>query len=141
MAELLCFYFLEQGWIYRYSDLLEMISKKPEQFWGFHDSYFMNLIHQRYLDGSLKKDPAMRDIAETLLFARIARHVRCPEFRQRLLEQDDQKATAMAYKKAQDKVDEIKAILEKKGKKSDWMIVDLPKKRNYLCKIASIHCL
>ncbi len=128
IAEYLCFHFLEKGWIYRYSDLLEMMSTKPEQFWGFNDGYFMSLVHQRYMDGSLDKNPDIKDMAETLLFAKIARHIRCEEFRQRLVDQDDPKGSQKIYQRAEAKVREIKGILEKKGKRSDWMIADLPKK-------------
>ncbi len=128
IAEQLCFYFLQQGWIYRYSDLLDMIHKRPINFWGFNDGYFINLLHQRYADGSFDGVPAIKDMAETLLFAKIARHVRCPEFVQRLIDQDDPSACQKNYQQALAKMQEIQGLLQKEGGPQDWMIGDLPTK-------------
>ena len=129
IAERLCFYFLEKGYIYRYSDLLEMISNEPEKFWSFNDGFFMGLIHKHYLNGDLDKDPQIKNMAATLLFARPARHVRCEELKQRLLSQDSPKDNEKYFKKAEEKVAEIEEIINKKGAPEDWVISDLPKKQ------------
>lgn len=128
IAQRLCFYFLEKGLIYRYSDLLDMISNSPEKFWGFNDSYFMGIVHKTFMDGTLDKDPEIKDMAETLLFARGARHAFCTDLKQTLLNQDDPKESERVRKKAQAKVQEIEEVLKKKGSKSDWIIPDLPSK-------------
>jgi HD superfamily phosphohydrolase len=129
IAETVCFYLLEKGLIYRYSDLLDMISNKPEMFWAFNDSYFMGAVHKHYMDGTMDKDPGIKAMSRTLLFATGARHVRCEELRQRLLNQDDAEERNKFIKKAEGKVEEIRAVLEKKGQKEDWMIADLPQKQ------------
>ncbi len=129
IAERLCFYLLEKGLMYRYSDLLEMIEKSPVGFYGFNDSYFMGLIHKHYSDGTLDKDPGIKDMAETLLFAQGARHTRCEELKQRLLNQDNQEEVDKYVRKAQVKAEEIHEVLEKKGEKKDWMIADIPEKQ------------
>ncbi len=128
IAEQLCSYFLQQGWIYRYSDLLDMIQNRPVHFWRFNDGYFMNLVHQRYTEGSFDKVPAIKDMAETLLFFKIARHVRCPEFDQRLVNQDDVEESQKNYQDALSKMKQIENLLQKEGGESDWMIGDLPTK-------------
>ena len=129
IAETLCFYFLEQGWIYKYSELLDMISNDPMRFYGFNDGYFMGLVHKHFCNGDLDKVPAMKDMAKTLLLEKGARHIPVDEFKQRLLDQDDPQTNDKLVKKAEAKVDEIKAILQKKGRAEDWILPDLPTKK------------
>jgi hypothetical protein len=54
--------------------------------------------------------------------------VKCEEFKQRILNQDEDHVYEKIVKKAEDKVKEIKDILKKKGTDKDWIVVDLPKK-------------
>jgi len=54
--------------------------------------------------------------------------VKCEEFKQRLITQESDVDQSKVIKRAQQKVEEIKHVLEKKGTKLDWMIEDLPKK-------------
>jgi HD superfamily phosphohydrolase len=129
IAETLCFYLLEKGLIYRYSDLLDMISNDPEKFWGFNDNYFISAVHEHYMKGTMDKDPGIKNMAKTLLFAKGARHVRCEALRQRLLSQDNLEEHKKYIKIAESKVAEIQSILDKKGTKADWMIADLPERQ------------
>ncbi len=129
IAEGLCYYFLEKGLIYRYSDLLEMIEKSPIHFYGFNDGYFMGLVHKHYTEGTLDKEPGIKSMAETLLLAQGARHVRCDELKQRLLNQDNPEELVRYQKRAQGKAEEIKHVLEKKGTKEHWYIADIPEKQ------------
>lgn len=128
IAERLCFYLLEKGLIYKYSDLLEMIVKNPQDFWKFNDGYFIGLLHQVYMNGSLDKDEDIKDMAETLIFCKEAKYVKCDELKQVLLNQNDKQSNEKIYKKAESKVKEIKEFLDKNGTKKDWIIDDLPKK-------------
>jgi uncharacterized protein len=134
IAERLCFYFLQKGMIHRYSDLLELITNDPDRFWNFNDSYFMGIVHQSFVNGDLDKTPDIKDMAETLLFSRGARHVRAPELRQRLLRQDGHAENQKIMKRAEQKVAEIKELLDKKGGPKDWVITDLPKKQIIFAK-------
>lgn len=129
IAERICYHMLEKGLIYRYSDLLEMIKKEPLRFYGFNDGYFMGLVHKHYLSGGFDKFPSIKDMAKTLLLKTGAQTVRCREFRQRLLSQDDHFNNEKIYKKAENKVKEIQDIIAKKGGPSDWVIPDLPKNK------------
>mgnify|MGYP003641127734 CR=1 FL=1 len=128
IAERICFHFLKKGWIHRYSDLLDMVAEKPAHFYNFNDGYFMNLVHKHYVSGDLDKYPTLKDMARTLLFQTGARVVKCEEFRQRLITQESDVDQSKVIKRAQQKVEEIQHVLEKKGTKLDWMIEDLPKK-------------
>ena len=48
IAERICFHFLEKGVIYKYSDLLDMISNDSMKFFGFNDNYFLSLVAKHY---------------------------------------------------------------------------------------------
>ena len=128
IAERVCFYLLEKGYIYKYSELLEMISKDPMKFYGFNDNYFMTLVHKHYMNGDLDKNPKIRDMAKVILLATGGKAIRCEEFKSRLLSQDDPQALEKYYKKAKTKLQEIEDFLAKKGGPADWVISDIPKK-------------
>jgi HD superfamily phosphohydrolase len=128
LAEELTFYLLEKGKIFTYSQLLKMISDDPVGFYKFNDTYFMQLVHSLYYDGELDKDPRIKEIAECLLFEKSPKTIRCEELKQRILNQDDTQSIDRYYKKATDKVEEIKDVLKKNGSKSDWIVEDIPTK-------------
>ncbi len=128
IAETICFYFLEKGYIYRYSELLEMIEKDPMKFYGFNDTYFMGLVHKHLTNGDLDKSPKIKSMARTILLASGGKAIRCEEFKSRLLSQDDPGALEKYSKRATAKAHEIEEFLKKKGGPADWMIYDIPKK-------------
>ena len=128
LAEELTFYLLENNKIYSYSDLLDMAQNDPVKFHGFNDHYFMSLLLQLYHSGEFKKNKRIEDMARTLLFQGSVKTIRCGEFKQRILNQDQKDKNEKIFKKAYAKVDQIREILTKKGDATDWMIVDIPKK-------------
>ena len=128
IAEKVCYYFLEKGYIYRYSELLEMIEKDPMKFYGFNDTYFMGLVHKHFMDGSLDKNPKIKDMARVILLASGAKAIRTEEFKERLLSQDDTQNFEKHYKRAMHKAQEIEEFLKKNGGPTDWLIYDIPKK-------------
>ena len=128
IAEKVCFYLLEKKLIHRYSDLLEMIGNDSMSFYGFNDLYFMRVLQENYQRGSFDKDLDIKDMAETLLLQKSAVSIDTVDLTQRLLDQDDQNLCQKVVKKAENKVEEIREILKKRGRKEDWLITDLPKK-------------
>lgn len=128
IAERICFYFLENNIIYKYSDLLDMISNDPVQFFNFNDSYFMSLVHKHYSNGDLDKVPDIKDMAHTLLFQSGAASIRTSELRQILIGSSTDNDSKKVFKRAEGKVKEIQDFLKKNGSKKDWVIDDLPKK-------------
>ncbi len=128
IAEELCFYMLEKGKIYSYSQLMDMIENDPHKFYTFNDQYFMQQVHLNYTSGAFDKNPRIKDIAYCLLFAKAPRTVRCEEFKQRILSQDEDHVLERIVKQAEAKVKEIQKILKEKGSPLDWIVVDLPKK-------------
>jgi HD superfamily phosphohydrolase len=128
IAERVCFHLLERGFIYKYTDLLDMIASEPLRFYQFNDGYFMGLVHKHYLNGDLDKVPAIKEMAHTLLLESGAKAIRCEELKARLLSQDDNDASERYFKKAEAKAKEIEEVLKKKGSPKDWMIPDIPRK-------------
>jgi HD superfamily phosphohydrolase len=128
LAEELTFYFLEKGLIWKYSDLLESISKDPLKFYKFNDMYFMDIVHTSFYSGALDKNKKMKDIARSLLLEISPRSVKCEEFKQRLLDQDDKTTNDKTFKKAWDKVKEIEDFIAKNGSDKDWIVSDVPEK-------------
>jgi hypothetical protein len=80
------------------------------------------------MEGFFDKNAKMKDIVECLLFEKSPKTIRCPEFSQRILNQDDQGNNDKYFNKAWEKVKEIQNILNKKGSQEDWIVVDIPKK-------------
>ena len=70
----------------------------------------------------------MKDLAHCLLFGKAPRTVRCEEFQQRILSQDEDHVYEKIVKRAEEKIKEIKDIIKKKGSDKDWIVEDLPKK-------------
>lgn len=128
IADEICFYLLEKGKIYSYSQLMDFIAHDPLKFYTFNDQYFMQQVHQNYVDGSLDKNPRIKDMAYSLLFEKAPRTVKCEEFKQRILSQDEDHVYDKIVKRAEDKIKEIQDVLKKKGTQKDWILVDLPKK-------------
>lgn len=129
IAEEITFYLLEKGLIYTYSELLDMVKNDPLKFYSFNDQYFMTLLHGLYTSGKLDKDVRIKEMAYSILFESSPKTIRCEEFKQRVLDQDDLANYQKVLKKAKDKVDEIRQVLKKKGTEKDWIIDDIPKKQ------------
>ena len=128
LAEEITFYLLEKGQIYSYSDLLDMVKNDASGFYGFNDQYFMTLIHKLHREKFFSKDKRMEEIVECVLFEKSPSTIRCEEFKQRILNQDDSGVNEKYYKKALEKVKEIESVLNKIGDPGNWIVVDIPKK-------------
>jgi hypothetical protein len=88
----------------------------------------MTLINKLVSDSYFDKDSRIKEIVECLLFEKSPRTIRCEEFKQRILNQDQDSVHEKYHKKAFDKVKEIEQILKNKGTKKDWIVVDIPHK-------------
>lgn len=119
-------HFLEQGYVHKYSDLLEMVAKNPDKFFAFNDMYFMGILHEYYSRKFLVDTPDIEDMCRTLLFEQGARTARCNEFRQLLLDQDNPEFNRTIYEKAEQKVQEMTEVIREHGDRKDWIISDLP---------------
>jgi uncharacterized protein len=129
IAEEITFHLLEKGLMHTYSDLLDMVKNDPYKFYTFNDQYFMTLVHKLYTGGELDKYVRIKDMAHSILFERSPKTVRCVEFNQRILDQDDIAGNKKIIKKAKDKVAEIRDVLKKKGTDKDWVLDDIPTRK------------
>lgn len=128
IAEEVMMYLLEKGKVYSYSQLMDMVANDPVKFYSFNDQYFMQTVHSLYSSGELDKSPRIKDMAHRLLFEIAPKTIRVDEFKQRLLDQDDDTGNEKILRRAQEKVKEIKDVLKKKGTELDWVLEDLPRK-------------
>jgi HD superfamily phosphohydrolase len=128
IAEELAFHLLEKGKVHTYSQLMDMVATDPVKFYGFNDQYFMQVVHQQYMVGFFDKSPRLKDLAHRLLFELPPRTVKCEEFKQRLLDQDDDTGNEKILRRAQEKLNDIKEVLRRKGGEADWVLEDWPKK-------------
>lgn len=128
IAEEICFYMLEKGKIYSYSQLMDMIAHDPHKFYTFNDQYFMTQVHHHFTSGSFDKNPRIKDMAYCLLFEKAPKTIKVEEFKQRILNQDEEQVYDKIIKQAETKIKQIKDVLKKKGSEADWILEDLPKK-------------
>jgi hypothetical protein len=135
IAEAITKHFLEKKKMYQFQDLLEMVGKDPDRFFGFNDFYFMNLIHQEHLSGDTK-NPRIREMIEMLLYRKSPVEVQLPLFEQQLLargEEGERKRTATT-KKIEEFVHQCEALIAAKGDGSEWILHDIPHTDIYFAK-------
>ena len=108
VAERVCSYLLSKNKMYRYGDLLELISTNSLRFYGFNDIYFMNTVQQNFLDGTFDKDKDIKDMAETLLLQKTVYSVKGESLKQQLLHQDDLNNYNKAFRKPRIKLRRLK---------------------------------
>lgn len=128
IADEIAFYLLERGKIYTYSQLLDMVAHDPTKFYGFNDQYFMHVVHQFYSSGEFDKNSRIKDMAYRLLYEIAPKTVKCEEFKQRIMDQDDDTGMEKVLRRAHEKLKEIKDVLKRKGTDADWVLEDFPKK-------------
>ena len=105
-----------------------MVKNNSYMFYSFNDQYFITLIHRLNYEGFFDKEDRIKEIVECLLFEKSPRTIRCEEFKQRILNQDEMDKNEKFYKKAIEKAQTIQTFLEKEGSAKDWIVVDIPKK-------------
>ncbi len=128
MAQEITYFLLEKKMIHRYSELLDMVSKKPVDFYHFNDNYFMSLLHEHFVKENFKSNERIESLVEGVLFEKSPKTVKCEELAQRLLNQDEEQKNQKIVKKAMEKIEEIEKVLEKYGTEKDWILIDLPEK-------------
>ncbi len=128
IGETITKYFLETKKIWQFEDLLEMVGKEPDHFFGFNDFYFMGLLHKEYINDSIK-DPKIKEMAKMLLYRISPRRITIPPFEQQLFARD--KDGIGERKKMEQKirslVQDFENIIQKKGVGTEWLLYDIPK--------------
>ncbi len=134
LAEEISFFLLKNGMIYKYGELLDLIENHPSKFFTYNDSYFMNVLQEKYHEGAFKKEPKILNMVESLLFSRSPIRIKHEAFSQRILDQNNKTENMKIVKKAKDKFKELSDFVAKNGSSEDWLIEDFPKKDIYLAK-------
>ncbi len=128
IAEEICYFFLTKNKIYSYEKLFDLVKTNPLEFYQFHDGYFIQKIQQGLVNGEFKKNEKIQELSEMLLFERSPKTVKCEEFEQKLIMQNDPHDLDKVLKKVHEKIHEIELCIKKKGSSKDWIVVDLPTK-------------
>lgn len=128
LAETITKHFLEKKLIYQFQDLLGMVEKEPDRFFGFNDFYFMNLVHQTHLSGEVKS-PKIREMMEMLLFRKSPIEVQMPPFEHKLLGRDEEgiRKRESLVKKINETVALWEATIQEHGDGTEWILHDIPK--------------
>lgn len=132
IAERVCLYMLENNLILKYQELLEMIASGSEEFFKFNDFYFMGMLHKYYISGEFDKNPAMKDMAASLIFEKPCHSLKGEDLKQKLLNQDEPQKNEKIIKKSLDVYQKAVAAIKKKGDKELWIVSDIPEKNNII---------
>lgn len=127
IAETITKYFLEKRLIHQFQDLLDMVRSDPDRFFGFSDFYFMNLVHQHYLDDTVK-NPKIREMMHMLLFRQSPIEVHLPLFEHKLITRDEagNREREALIKKINESVVSYEDIIKSRGDGTEWILHDIP---------------
>ncbi|MBN22346.1 MAG: hypothetical protein CL678_13775 [Bdellovibrionaceae bacterium] len=117
--------FLDQNLFYQFHDLLEMVEKKDERFFGWNDIYFMSRSQQIRLE-KLSRDEQANELTEMLIYRIPPKTLKHEDFEPQILRSETEK-TKLVHK-IEKTVENFKKVLEKKGDGSEWILVDIPEK-------------
>lgn len=123
LAAKICEYFLENGLIYSFDELMDNLAPDPYKYFTFDDAYFVGKLHE-YLDGK-SAHPMIKELTEMLARRQPPSQVRFQPFKSTVVESDDHRAVLV------EKCEKAVAWLEEELKKLDpnaWMISDIPSK-------------
>lgn len=127
IAETITKHLLEKRMIFQFQDLLSMIERDPERFFGFNDFYFMNIIHQAHLDGSVK-DKKIAEMIKMLLFRQSPVEYQLPPFENKLVARDEAgiREREASVKRIEDLVHKFEECIKNEGDGTEWILYDIP---------------
>lgn len=123
LAAKICEYFLENGLIFSFDELMEKLAPDPYKYFTFDDAYFVGKLHE-YLDGKTAH-PMIKELTEMLARRQPPSQVRVQPFNSSVVESDDHRAALV------EKCEKAVVWLEEELRKLDpnaWMIADIPSK-------------
>lgn len=127
LAETVTKYFLENKLMWQFQDLLGMVEKDPERFFGFSDFYFMNLLYDQNVEKKVK-DPKIKEMISMLLYRRSPIEIQLPLFSHKLVTRDEEGARKREalIKKINAQVAEYERCLQVNGDGTEWILHDIP---------------
>lgn len=114
-------YFLENGMAYSFDDLLKRVSRNPNEYFTFNDSYFMAKVHE-YLAGRITH-PVIRELSEMLAFRKTPKQIKIAPVEPTLIESVEHRNDLIQ------KVTKASEWLQKELLRLSpraWMIFDIP---------------
>jgi HD superfamily phosphohydrolase len=127
LAETITKYFLEKKMMFQFKELLDMVAHDPDRFFGFNDFYFMNLVHQAYMDKSVK-DPKIHEMMGMLLFRRSPVEYHLPPVEHKLVTRSEEglREREAIVKRIRDMVHSFEDCIKKHGDGTEWMLYNIP---------------
>jgi HD superfamily phosphohydrolase len=127
VAETITKHLLEKKLMYQFQDLLDMVEKDPERFFGFNDFYFMNLVHQHYMDKTIK-NPKIHEMMQMLLFRKSPVEFQVDPFEHKLVSRDEngQRMRETTVKRINELVKSFEDCIRDHGDGTEWILYDIP---------------
>ncbi len=127
LAEVVTKHFLEKKLMHQFQDLLGMVEKDPDRFFGFNDVYFMNLVHQHYVDGTVK-NPKIREMMKMLLFRQSPMEFQLYPFEHKLVSRTEEglRQREATVRKIHELVQEFEECIKEHGDGTEWLLYDIP---------------
>ena len=127
IAEAITKYFLEKKIFYQFQDLLHLIQNDPDRFFGFNDIYFMHLVHQHYLDKTIK-NPKILEMMKMLLFRQSPVEIQIPPFEHKLvsLNEDGLRTRETTVRRIQELISSFEECIKENGDGTEWILYEIP---------------
>jgi uncharacterized protein len=127
LAETITKHFLEKRMMFQFQDLLQLIGNDPERFFGFNDFYFMNLVHQSHLEGTVK-NPKIQEMMKMLLFRQSPVEYQLAPFEHKLVSSDESglRGREALVKKIEELVHKFEECIRTEGDGTEWILYDIP---------------
>lgn len=127
IAEVITKHLLEKKMMYQFQDLLDMVEKNPDKFFGFNDFYFMSLVHQAYIDGTVK-NPKIHEMMKMLLFRQSPAEFQLYPFEHKLVSRSEEglRERESTVKKIHELVHTFEECIKQNGDGTEWLLYDIP---------------
>lgn len=128
MAEEIYSYFLSKNYVYSFDELIDMVVKRPNEFYQFNDSYFINKLFEYKNDFNIKKNTKILDLIGLILGENNTDSIVYMDIGHQLLDQDDHVKNDKIRKKIHDKMNDLENEMRGRGNPHDWILKDIPTK-------------
>jgi uncharacterized protein len=127
LAEVITKYFLEKRLMHQFKDLLSMIGSDPDRFYGFTDVYFMSLVHQHYMDKTVK-NPKIHEMMKMLLFRQSPVEFQLSPFEHKLVSRGEEglRQREAIVRRIQETVHNFQECIKEHGDGTEWLLYDIP---------------
>lgn len=123
LAAKICEYFLENGLIFSFDELIEKLVPNPYKYFTFDDAYFVGKLHE-YLDGR-GAHPMIRELTEMLARRQPPSQIRVQPFTSTVVESEEHRQSLV--EKCEKSIEWLESELKSLDPNA-WMIVDIPSK-------------